>query len=43
MSSEERLRILEMVAEGKLTADEADDLLGAMEPAPQPPSGSRQK
>ena len=36
MSSEERLRILEMVAEGKLTADEADELLGAMEPAPQP-------
>ena len=36
MSSEERLRVLEMVAEGKLTADEADELLGAMEPAPQP-------
>ncbi len=36
MSSEERLRILEMVAEGKLTTDEADELLGAMEPAPQP-------
>ena len=38
MSSEERLRILEMVSEGKLTADEADELLGAMEPPPQPPS-----
>ncbi len=38
MSSEERLRILEMVAEGKLTTDEADELLGAMEPAPQPPA-----
>ena len=38
MSSEERLRILEMVSEGKLTADEADELLGAMEPAPAPPS-----
>ena len=36
MSSEERLRILEMVAEGKLTTDEADELLGAMEPAPPP-------
>ncbi len=36
MNSEERLRILEMVAEGKLTTDEADELLGAMEPAPQP-------
>ena len=36
MTSEERLRILEMVAEGKLTTDEADELLGAMEPAPQP-------
>ena len=36
MSSEERLRILEMVAEGKLTTDEADELLGAMEPAPLP-------
>ncbi len=38
MNSEERLRILEMVAEGKLTTDEADELLGAMEPAPQPPA-----
>ena len=38
MTSEERLRILEMVAEGKLTTDEADELLGAMEPAPQPPA-----
>ncbi len=36
MTSEERLRILEMVAEGKLTTDEADELLGAMEPAPLP-------
>lgn len=36
MSSEERLRILEMVAEGELTTEEADELLGAMEPAPQP-------
>ncbi len=36
MNSEERLRILEMVAEGKLTTDEADELLGAMEPAPPP-------
>ena len=38
MNSEERLRILEMVAEGKLTTDEADELLGAMEPASQPPA-----
>ena len=36
MSSEERLRILEMVAEGELTTEEADELLRAMEPAPQP-------
>ena len=40
MTSEERLRILEMVAEGKLTTDEADELLGAMEPAPQPPGAA---
>ena len=37
MSSEERLRVLEMVAEGKLTAAEADELLAALEP-PAPPA-----
>ena len=37
MSSEERLRVLEMVAEGRLSATEADELLAALEP-PTPPA-----
>ncbi len=35
MRSEERARILRMVAEGKLSAEEAADLLEALEPAPR--------
>jgi len=34
MTSEERARILRMVADGKLSAEEAADLLEALEPAP---------
>ena len=37
MSSDERLRILHMVAEGKLTAAEADELLAALQPPPATP------
>ena len=36
MSSDERARILRMVAEGKLSAEEAADLLDAVEPPPRP-------
>jgi hypothetical protein len=36
VSNEERARILRMVAEGKLSAEEAADLLEALEPAPRP-------
>lgn len=36
MSSEEQARVLRMVSEGKLTAEEAADLLDALEPAPRP-------
>ena len=38
MSTEERARILRMVADGKLTAEEAADLLEALEAAPVPAS-----
>ena len=34
MSNEERARILRMVAEGKVTPAEAEDLLGALDAAP---------
>lgn len=40
MSNEERLRILRMVAEGKLAPAEADELLAALGPAPPAPTGA---
>lgn len=37
--SEDRKRILTMLAEGKITADEADTLLGALESRAEAPAG----
>ncbi len=34
MSNEERIRVLQMVAEGKVSPAEADDVLAALEPTP---------
>lgn len=36
MSSEERVRVLQMVAEGKVSPAEADEVLGALIPPPPP-------
>lgn len=37
MSNEERVRVLQMVAEGKVSPAEADEVLGALTPAPAAP------
>jgi hypothetical protein len=36
VSNEERVRVLQMVAEGKVSPAEADEVLGALTPAPPP-------
>jgi hypothetical protein len=36
MSNEERVRVLQMVAEGKVSPAEADEVLGALTPPPPP-------
>lgn len=41
--ADERRRILELLAAGRISAEEADRLLGALNPrpaAPEPPAGS---
>jgi hypothetical protein len=40
MNGEERARILRMVAEGKVSPVEAEDLLAALEPAPRAATGA---
>ncbi len=42
-TSEERIRILQLLSEGKITAEEANRLLSALnQSAPKPPSRTRQ-
>ena len=41
--NEDRRKILDMLATGKITADEAERLISAMEKEPEPPSGSNTK
>ena len=41
--NENRRQILEMLSTGKITADEAERLISAMEREPEPPSGSNPK
>ena len=41
--NENRRQILEMLSTGKITADEAERLISAMEKEPEPPSGSNPK
>lgn len=41
--NENRRQILEMLSAGKITADEAERLISAMEKEPEPPSGSNPK
>lgn len=41
MSREERVRVLQMVATGTVSPEEADDVLAALEPAPAPAPSER--
>jgi hypothetical protein len=39
VSNEDRIRVLQMVAERRVTPEEADEVLGTLEPVAAPPNG----